>query len=537
MLTKKITEKEINFMECWHIPRCLIESLFHNFDNLTEFKENSFGNLRLYQLPFYSDESLIDFETTAKYNKLTEKEKFQLRKSVGDSVNFGGRKFGKTLISEKLDIPISMLHDRGCWAGFSAMDGIHLKDVLNVVKTAIDSHPILKCWRKATAKSPDWEFTAKNGWRLNGINMNLKSKNPGHQFFGKHVKKLWIEEASFETEEVYGKRKDALSELGAVLRLSGMTNFTRHSPAGKAFYEPTNKEKVINLPQMVNPFWDEIEKRDRLRDFGGEDTINYRVFVKGEVVKDGVSEFDMERIEKCYRRKKAIKHFEIKKTRFENFKNVIVVERPKNADRIFLCADIGESAGTEIIILSEIGDRYSYLYNITLYSLTHDEQKEIFKWLIEKLEANVIGIDCGDALGRTLADDFEKLYGKEHVVRYAGASKIQVGFQKDNSGNILLKKGKPVYREEYMSEWSVRRLKVLLYETRVDIPMDYKFNIQFASVISTQSGTRRIFACVSEQNHLFDAWRVFSITQWLKKDFNKTPKIKPKDWGTGANSW
>jgi hypothetical protein len=366
--------------------------------------------------------------------------------------------------------------------------------------------------------------------------MNLSSKNPGHQFYGKHVKKLWIEEASFESKTVHEKRQDALSELGAVLRLSGMTNFTEHSPAGKAFSEPKNRSKVINLPQYVNPFWDEEEKKKRLKEYGGEESINYRVFVKGEVVKDGVSEFDMDRIKECYQDQKEIKKFEIPKERFERFRDFIVVERPKNAERIFLDADVGESAGTEIIIHSEVGEKYNYLYNITLYNLTHNEQLEIFKWLIEKLQVNIIGIDCGDALGRTLADNLEKSYSKDNVVRYAGASKIAVGFEKDKAGNQILKDGKPVFRKEYMSEWSVNRLKVLLYETRCNIPMDYKFDIQFTSVISMRSGTRIIYECVNEQAHLFDAWRVFAISQWLKKDFNQTQPIK-KSWGTGASSW
>jgi len=216
---------------------------------------------------------------------------------------------------------------------------------------------------------------------------------------------------------------------------------------------------------------------------------------------------------------------------------LIVVERPKNADRIFICADTGESAGTEIIIHSEVGEKYNYLYNIILYNFKEKEQLKVFKWLIEKLQANVIGIDCGDALGRGLCDSFEDLYGKEHVVRYAGAVKINVGFEKDSKGKVVTKKGHPVYRQEFMSEWSVVRLKALLYETRCNIPKDYKFDMQLDSVISTQSGTRTIYACISVNgDHLFSAWRVFAITQWLKKDFNQTPEMK-QERGTGVSSW
>jgi hypothetical protein len=33
---------------------------------------------------------------------------------------------------------------------------------------------------------------------------------------------------------------------------------------------------------------------------------------------------------------------------------------------------------------------------------------------------------------------------------------------------------------------------------------------------------------------MFDAWRVFSISQWLKKDFNQTKAVK-KEHGIGTS--
>lgn len=533
MLTKKITEKELQFMEDWHNPICMTECLFSNFDNLAEFDEEKFGQLRIYQFPLPSYEPIIDEEVTG----LSLKEQFKLRKGVGDSYSFGARKYGKTLCAEKLDIPLSMLNDDNCPTALASLDAIHLRAVLDSVKPAIENHPILKMWKLRIRTAHPYKIEGRNGWFLDGINMNLQSKNPGHQFYGKHVKKLWIEEASFETEKVFDKRKDALSEVGAVLRLSGMTNFTKHSPAGKIFYDLANKIKLINLPQYVNPFWDVGEKKDRLKEYGGEDSIGYRVFVKGEVVEEGVSEFDMDRIRLCYNDKQEIKRFEVKKENFHRFKNIIVVDRPKSAERIFICADIGESAGTEIIIMGEVGEKYNYLYNIVLYNLSHEEQIKLFTWLIGQLEANIVGFDCGDGTGRAIYRSLEKTFNKDNLVWYAGMEKLKVGFEKDKLGKVKIEKGKPVYQYEYMSEWSVRRLKVLLYEQRCKLPMDYKFDIQLNSVISTQSGTRTIYSCVSQSgDHLFDAWKVFAIAQWTKKDFNMTKPMR-KSRGTGVSSW
>lgn len=533
-MIEHITNEEIDFLECWSNPICLAETLFSNFDNLTEFSDN-FGELRVYQYPMLSYEPIIDENV----KDLSLKERFELRKGAGDLYNYGARKFGKSLITEKLDIPISMLHDDNYWTGFSSADAIHLQDILDVVIRAIDSHPILHMWYRRKRGAPKYEVEGRNGWILQGINMNVQAKDPGKQFFGKHVKKLWIEEASLEVDKSYDKRKDSLSELGAIFRFSGMTNFTRHTPAGKAFYDPENRQKILNLPQFVNPMFDEKEDKSRQKEYGGKDTLSYRVFVEGEVVEDGLSEFDISRIEPFINSKVEIKVFEVKKDSFEYFKNLIVVERPKNIQRIFIAGDIGDgSGGSELVVLGEIGDKYQYLYRIALYSLKDDEQFEIVDWLIQKLEANVVAIDCGDGTGRAIYRRLEKKYGTENLVRYFGGDKVGVDFKKDeNSGKYILENGKPIFVEEFMSEWSVRWLKHLLYEGKISLPTDYKFEKQINSVMSRTVGTRTVYACVSEDgDHVFDAWKVFAIAQWLKKAFNKTPKMTTES-GVGVSSW
>ena len=536
MLLKKITEEEILFCESWHNPRCLAESLFSDFDNFGRFDEKSFSSIRLYQLPMLSDEPMIDFKATAKYHGLSKKEEFQLRKNVGDMYGYGARLYGKTLISLTIDIALSALYEKGLKSAFWSIDEKRIRGVLSRVEQAMRYHPIYKAFNFICRYKPEIKFFGKkNYWELKGVNIKLQGKNPGDQFYQLHVAKMWGDEVSFETETVYQRRRDSGSELGVINRQAGMTNFTKHSPAGKSFFKPQNQKNVLNLPRYVNPFWSKQDKEDALVEFGGEGAPNFRVFVGGEVIADGISEIDMDRVKDCYQTKKRIKRFELKKKQFKNFRNLIVVERPKNAERIFICADIGESAGTDITIFSEVENKYNYLYNIILYNFKYEEQLELFNWLIEKLQANIIAIDCGDALGRTLCDKFEEIYKKENVVRYAGATKINVGFMKDEKGKEILKDGKPVYRQEYMSEWSVSRLKVLLYETRINIPTDYKLHDQLENVISTQGKMRKSYPCIAGSgDHLYSSFRAFTIAQWLKKDFNMTPEMK-QEWGTGVS--
>jgi len=547
MTKTNLTEDDIRFMESWFTPECLIECLFHDFDNLTSYKKGKFGEIRLYQYTMISDEALIDFDLTAEYHGMNKKDEFQMRKTVGDIYCFGARKFGKSMCVELLDLLVTMLTSDGEKAALASVDLIHIKQILDPVKNALGNHKILSRFARRIKGSPDYYFELKNNFVLNSVNFNLGSTMPGRQWYGKHVNRVYIEEASMETDEVYEKRKDALSEVGAVFRISGMTDFTPYSPAGKAYYKYENEKFVLNYPQFVNPFFDEKEKQDKIEEYGGEDSIGYKVFVIGQIVEDGVSALDMKRIrDNCYLadRKgsflKEIKRFEVSKERFRFWKRIIVVQRPDNAERMFVCADIGKRV-TEIIIHSEINDKYEYLYNIVLYNLTQQEVEEIFEYVVKKVRANVVGIDCGDGEGRGIYSSFELKFPKDNLVYYDGSMKIKVGFEyedADENGEkrIKLDKGKPVYRYEFMSEFSVKRIKDLLYHGRCRIPQDYKFDAQFSVVIETMSGTRTIYKCVSSQgDHLFDAWRVFAIAQWLKKDFNETEEIfDDSNWGIGA---
>ena len=534
MISEKITSAELDFCFNFAYPVALCENLFSNLDNLVEFLPDKFSEIRLYQHPMLSGEPIIDTEIKG----LTPKQKFELKLNAGEIYNFGGRRFGKSLCSMKLDILISMLTESNTWVGFSSSDAIHLQDVLDVIIRTMNYHPILKMWKQRFRASPKYALETKAGYLLDGVNQNVASSDAGKQFFGKHFFKLYIDENSLENDESYDKRKDAVSELGCINRCSGMTDFLKFSPAGKSFNAPENRGKIINLPQYVNPAWDDEEDKKRQIEFGGKDSLNYLVFVKGECVSDGLSEFQMDRIEPFINKKIEIKSFEIKKDSFQYFKNTLVIERPINAERLFIAADIGDGVGgSEIIIFSEVGNKYNYLYRISLYSLKDDEQFDIFDWLIQKLSANIVALDCGDGCGRAIMRRIEKKYPADGLVRYAGVEKIGVDFVKDGKGNVVIEDGKPVLLNEFMSEWGVRYLKSLLYEGRINLPTDYKLIKQLSAVVSRVVGNRTVYACVSDNgDHCFDAFKVFAIAVFLKKDFNATPSLAKKA-GTGVNNW
>ncbi len=536
MYLDKITEDELNFIETWFTPKALLEVLFHDWDNLTSFDSEKFGELRLYQYSMLSDEAIIDFDLTVKEHKLSKKDAFQLRKNVGDLYCFGARKYGKSMVAIILDLIYDMLTSDGNKVALASVDLIHIKRVLDPVKNCFQGHPIASLFERRISAAPDFQFELKNGYVLNSVNSNVGAKNPGGQWLGMHVFKVYLEEASMEPEEVYEKRKDALSELGAVFRVSGMTDFTPQSPAGQLFYGSDTQKHVMNLPQYCSPFWDEKEKRKKIEQYGGENSTGFRVYCKGEVVEDGLTAFDMQRVrQNSIYEKKTVKSIEITKDRFKHYKAFLVVERPNNCERIFVSADIGLNV-TEINIMSEANSRYEYVYNITLNNLTDDEQADIFKYLAAHLNANVVALDCGDGQGRAIYNELEKTIPQENLVWYAGTNKINVGFCTDKDDNVIIETGKPKVKEEFMSEWSVKRLKDLLYQGKCIIPEDYKFITQLSKVVAMTAGTRTVYKCINAQgDHLFDSFRVFAIAEWLRASVNLTPPIQD-EWGCGASN-
>jgi len=139
---------------------------------------------------------------------------------------------------------------------------------------------------------------------------------------------------------------------------------------------------------------------------------------------------------------------------------------------------------------------------------------KIFKYLIERIKANFIALDTTEGTGRAIFRGLAEFIPKEHLCWVSFNEKIPVDFERDEHNNIVYKDGKPIYKEEYISEWSIKRLQFLLYEGRIESPIDYELDTQLNSVVSMQSGNRTLYDCISEENHLLQSFQVFAISQW-----------------------
>jgi len=542
MLTETPTIEEIEFLEDWTDSQALAECLFSNGDNLSAFDENKFIEIRPYQLPYLSWEYGLDLLNP----NFSEKKKMEMREKVGNVIALGGRLHGKTFCVELIDLVEYFVSIENETCGFSSFDFSHIIGVLDEFIKILKYHPIVSSFSRSINRGTSYKINSELGVTLESVNQNIADGNrAGDQFYQKHFKKLFIEEQSRETEKVYEKRIDSRHELGCVLRLSGMTNFTKHSVSGKLFFDEENKKEVINLPQYVNPYYDEKEEQKAIKKYNGKQSIGFRVFVDGEVIEEGITALDMLRIrENCYPHKRdgsidesvTIKNFEINSKTFYSYRGLLIVERPTNADRVAIAADIGDIGGTtEIIIMVQTGNKWRYTYNVTLRNLDNRQNKEILKYLYLKTNADYISLDTTDGSGKAIFRDLQddKEIDSKKLYWCSFNENIEVGIEKDENGFPIRENGKLITKFENTIIWAVQRLCYLLYESLVFIPIDYKFDDQFGNIVSIPRGKTISYECVARENHLWSAWQVFAILQWKiefsgfnKKSLNETFKKK-----------
>jgi len=529
MILEKITEEDRETLELLHHPVSCAELLFADdiptLESLKTYTDDINHNfhIRIYQIPFLSYEYLI-----AEDSELNKESNFELKRKAGSCYGYCGRKIGKSLVGILVDLLEDAIHNFPWTTIFSAFDADHIDPILEPFCTILDVHPFFSLFDFKYRKRP-YNINNSLGHKIESVNMTLGSRSPGKNWERVHAHKILIDEHQYETDEVAHKRSQATSEVGCIERFFGITSFKKHTPAGRIFSDLSKENQVVNLSETVSPAWTDKRKKEAIEDYNGEDSLGYRIHVLAEVVESAMGLYDIERIRPCYNKTRTVTRFEVDKDNFFRYKDLIIVDRPNNALKVWVSGDFGISAPSELIVLFEIekpyGEKniYRYMYNITLYGLVPDEQTEIYRYLVDTLNAEFVGVDCTDEGGRQIFRDLSKIYSKDRTVEVRFNEKIPVDFETDKEGHIQYKDGEPEYQHEIIIDWSVRRLKVLLYNKLIEISYDYRFDKQFNAMMSMQSGNRIKYGS-TEEDHLHQAFQVFAIMEWLKGTFFKAPK-------------
>jgi len=513
------TPEELIVFETLRSPVACAEILFNDFDNLSSFSENENGDVRLYQYPFLSfDSQYLDDE------KLSKKENFNNRKGMAEGYILGGRGTGKTLFALVVDCIIATFNRTYKWGIVESCDDDHVKTVMEKIVTALEFHPILRLLEtyKNTQRKP-YRIVSNNGCLLESVNDNLYGKDPGKHWFGKHCDRIFSEESSFITKEVTDNKLRAVSELGVVERFSGMTTFSKVSPMGEIFDNLENESKIVNTPSCVNPSWCEEEDKKAQLQFGGVNSVGYQVQILGKVIENDAAVFNMDEIRKTYIKDFPIKAFEINKNNYFRFKEILILDRPINSEKMVMALDVGEGgAPTEIIVLSQTSGVYKYIYNITVFKLSSEEHYELLEHLIELIQINLIGVDVTSGVGKAIISHLSIKYS-ERLIPVAFNENIDIDFEKDSNGEYVYNNGQIQFKKDRVDSWSIQCLKKLFYNGKIKCLTDLKLDTQFGGVIAkTSSQGKTLYGCKVE-NHQFQAWQVFAIVDFLTEFKNIKP--------------
>jgi hypothetical protein len=525
----KIKENDLKIFQVLSHPIGCAETMFHDFDSLGTWDKDKFGKIRVYQYPMLSYDSLF-----LEDKKLSKEKNWEVKNNLAESYNLGGRLTGKSIISIILDWIISTWNGAYKWGVISSYDKMHVLEIFEKMINCFENHKIMRVLNAHCLRSPAFKLNFGNGILLESVNMNIASKNPGGQFFGKHVDRHGMEESSYVTKEVSHKMLMAQSEKGCVNRFSGMTTFTKTSPIGEIFFDLKNKKKIINLPSYINPTWNDKKEADAIKEFGGKDSPGYQVQIDGKVIEGAESVFDIQRIRQTYLVDKKglgipIKSFEVNKDSFFRYKEIVIVEKPANAEFLGIYADIGEGgAPSEYIIISQTNKIYKYIYRITTFQLSPEEEKEFYRYLISLLLPNIIGIDNTSGVGKALVSDLRKDY-PDNVIPVSFNENIDIEYEKDHNGQYVKgKDGSYIFKQANVVDWSIQCLKDIFYSKKIQCYEDIKLDTQINNVIVGKTKQGKVMYGFKTANHLFQAFQVFAICHWLTEFKNIKPIIRRK---------
>jgi len=531
-MIKVLTKEELEFAECLFNPICFIEctSPATDMDSWDNLELDKGIKIRNYQIPFVQfDVCLEDDE------RLSDYENFKKREKAGTLVLVSARKIGKTYIGLVRNALTKLVLYNGYEMTLSCYDLLHVKKMADDLCEFFDTHLFFRQFKKNINRSPVYDIRTRNGNQLQSVNENIAGRNVGKQWWSHHTHFNFQDEIQATTNEAYEKKIDARGEKGCVEVLAGIPLISENTPLSKFLKAKKYRKTVVRIPQFVSPYWNEEIKQERIEEYGGENSANYLINVAAQTVDGAFGAFDMKRIRSlCYREDKIVKEFEITDKTFNEYKSRLILDHAKNASKVFVSADIGSTAATEIIVINEYNNKsYNFAYNITAYRLDDKQLAELIDWIFKTVKGDYCCIDC-TIMGAPVYRQLVEKNNKDNIIWCSFNENVTIGFEKDDEGKFVFdKSGKPIEAVEKTSVFSIQRLRSLFYDGLIKIPSNsHKFEDQFSSFLQLVKGNRVHFDSTSE-DHLVQAFQCFAIAQWhvTLASINPVKKIKKLSLG------
>lgn len=420
-----------------------------------------------------------------------------------------------------IDAFLTLIYSESGESCVASFDFAHLKKIATPIANLANYHPFFELYKRKGKECVRFtgggmEIDTLLGHVLFGKNENCQSPDPGTAYHSLHCKKFIFDEVSYQTTEGRKKMVDAISSEGCIERLAGINDVRLGSPLGIILRDESKRNWICNMPQYVREDFDEQTKKRLIEEYGGEQSLEFKLNVLGEMVEGANSYFDMNRIrEKSYNPKKHVKQFEIGKETFSRFDKILVIDK-QPAVHSWICSDIGTTGSpSEICIFFGDNKLMKWRYNVPLFMLTVQEQAKVFKWMYDKLDNVIISLDCTESAGRAIADELVILgVPQDNIVRCMFNAKMIVGFEKTNDDVIRCdERGNPIYKFEQQIDFANMQLEHCLYNGLIEVPHSEKFLREFANYFMVNTGTSRRYGTTST-NHLLQSFQCMSIARF-----------------------
>jgi hypothetical protein len=506
-------------------------------ENFKYYDDDRFFEVRLYQLP------MIDFGYMLFQDEESDREFTQKLVEAGTRYCYCGRGIGKTVFIV-LDLLLDTVYHYRNWSvGVSSFNDDKVNDLLAPYEQALQYHPFMKIFLGNTKDidSKDMKIETGYGHIVRGVSMALTSKSPGSNWESLHLQKQIVDEQQKENDEILFRRSQSKAELGCIEYFAGITAFSDEDPAGKIFNDPEKAAFLVNLPKTVSPSWIADNKNSAIKEYNGSEEPAYKIHILAQVVKNLRGLWNMEKIMAIMKRpngtyRPEIKHFEISEKEYDIFESVLVMEKPASSTGVFIAADFGSTV-TEICLFFLYQDErltnYKYEYNITLHRLIPDQQKKIFRFLVNALEPMYVAMDTTEIGGRDVIYDlrknFEPLETPVENSKFVECDKnISIGVDMDGKDEMG-----PEHKHVNLKDWAVYYLQKVIYNGRLKALFDHKMVKQFNAIKSARKAGSHKSSYVSTigVDHLHAAMIVFGYLAYLFEN----DKIEDNGVETGSS--
>jgi hypothetical protein len=131
-------------------------------------------------------------------------------------------------------------------------------------------------------------------------------------------------------------------------------------------------------------------------------------------------------------------------------------------------------------------------------------------------------VDVTSGVGKSIISHLSKKYA-DRLIGVAFNENIDIDFEKDSNGEYVYNNGQIQFKKDRVDSWSIQCLKKLFYNGKIKCLTDLKLDTQFGGVIAkTSSQGKTLYGCKVE-NHLFQAFQVFAIMDFLTEFKNIKP--------------